>query len=152
MKSLTFNDLQALTGTEIGVSDWIKVDQAMIDAFGTVTFDMQFIHTDPVQAKLSPFSGTIAHGFLTLSLLSSMAFSAMPKIEGTLASLNYGFDKIRFLNPVPSGARLRARFTLTSVECKSQDRLLLTNATVVEIEDAGKPALIADWLTLYFLA
>ena len=97
-------DLAGLIGQEIGVSRWITVDQARIDAFAEITEDRQFIHIDPVAAAHTPFGGTIAHGFLTLSLLSAMTYDAVPPLEGVVMGVNYGFDKLRFLAPVPAGS------------------------------------------------
>ena len=104
------SDLQSLIGTEIGVSKWILVDQARIDAFAEITEDRQFIHIDPVAAKQTPFGGTIAHGFLTLSLASAMSYDAVKPLDGVVMGVNYGFDKLRFLAPVPAGSRIRGRF------------------------------------------
>ena len=113
MKDVSLTEVKGLVGTEVGVSDWITVDQAMIDAFAGATLDDQFIHTDPERAKAeSPFGGTIAHGFLTLSLLSAMNYSALPKIREQTMGINYGFDKVTFVAPVKSGARIRGHFTL----------------------------------------
>ena len=112
MSEMTLNDLRALVGKQIGLSDWITVDQARIDAFAAVTEDHQFIHVDPARAAQTPFGGTIAHGFLTLSLLSAMHYNAIPDIAGTLHAVNYGFERIRFLSPVRSGVRIRGRFVL----------------------------------------
>ena len=144
------SDLQSLIGTEIGVSKWILVDQARIDAFAEITEDRQFIHIDPVAAKQTPFGGTIAHGFLTLSLASAMSYDAVEKLEGVVMGVNYGFDKLRFLTPVPAGSRIRGRFKLLSAEDKGATggvtRWLLKHELTVEIEGAEKPALIAEWL------
>ncbi len=142
----------ARQGTLIGTSSWIEIPQPMIDAFAAATRDHQFIHVDPEAAAQTPFGGTIAHGFLTLSLLSVMAFEVLPEIEGSVMGVNYGFDKLRFLAPVKSGARVRGAFTLTGVTRKSPTELLNHLAVVVEIEGGGKPALAADWLTLTVLA
>jgi acyl dehydratase len=141
--------LEGLIGREQGVSGWIEIDQARIDAFAATTGDEQFIHVNPEAAKLTPFGGTIAHGFLTLSLLSVMAMEAAPPPAGTVMGINYGFDRLRFLTPVRSGARVRGRFTLKAVEAREAGRWLLTHEATVEIEGMEKPALIADWLTLY---
>ena len=130
------------------VSHWLSVDQARIDAFAKVTEDEQFIHVDPVEASATPFGGTIAHGFLTLSLLSVMAYGVLPKIEGVAMGVNYGFDKVRFLHPVRSGARVRGRFTLVAVTQRSAREWQLTYDVSVEIEGASKPALAATWLTM----
>ena len=142
--------LSGLIGTEVGVSDWITVDQARIDAFADITEDRQFIHVDPEAAKATPFGGTIAHGFLTLSLLSRMSFDGVAPLEGVAMGVNYGFDKVRFLAPVPSGARVRARFKLLGADDKGANggvaRWLLKHEVTVEIEGGDKPALIAEWL------
>jgi len=144
------SDLQSLIGTEIGVSKWILVDQARIDAFADVTEDRQFIHIDPEAAKATPFGGTIAHGFLTLSLASAMSYDAVAPLEGVVMGVNYGFDKLRFLAPVPAGSKVRGRFKLLSAEDKGTNggltRWLLKHELTVEIEGADKPALIAEWL------
>jgi acyl dehydratase len=142
------SDLQSLIGTEIGVSKWILVDQARIDAFAEITEDRQFIHIDPVAAKQTPFGGTIAHGFLTLSLASAMSYDAVEKLEGVVMGVNYGFDKVRFLAPVPAGSNIRGRFKLLSAEDKGGGRWLLKHELTVEIENADKPALIAEWLSM----
>ena len=138
--------LPELVGREVGVSRWIEVDQARIDAFAEVTEDRQFIHIDPEAAKATPFGGTIAHGFLTLSLASAMSYDALPPLEGVVMGGNYGFDKLRFLAPVPAGSRVRGRFRLLSVEDKGGGRWLLKHELTVEIEGGDKPALIAEWL------
>lgn len=144
------SDLQSLIGTEIGVSKWILVDQARIDAFAEITEDRQFIHIDPVAAKQTPFGGTIAHGFLTLSLASAMSYDAVKPLDGVVMGVNYGFDKLRFLAPVSAGSRIRGRFKLLSAEDKGANggvtRWLLKHELTVEIEGADKPALIAEWL------
>ena len=138
--------LAGLVGTEVGVSRWILVDQARIDAFAGITEDRQFIHIDPVAAASSPFGGTIAHGFLTLSLLSAMTFDAVPPLEGVTMGINYGFDKLRFLAPVPAGSQVRGRFRLLSAEDRGGGRWLLKHAVTVEIDGSDKPALVAEWL------
>lgn len=144
------SDLPSLIGQEVGVSRWIEVDQARIDAFARITEDEQFIHVDPERARATPFGGTIAHGFLTLSLASAMSYDAVAPLDGMVMGVNYGFDKLRFLAPVPAGSRVRGRFRLLSAEDKgSQDgvtRWLLKHELTVEIEGADKPALIAEWL------
>jgi acyl dehydratase len=141
--------LMERTGSEIGLSSWFVIDQPRIDDFATVTQDHQFIHTDPARALTTPFGGTIAHGFLILSLLSAMARSALPSIEGAKASVNYGFNKVRFVAPVRSGARVRARFTLSALSQRGEGRWLMAIKVVVEIESTDTPALVADWLVLY---
>ena len=146
------SDLPSLIGQEVGVSRWIEVDQARIDAFARITEDEQFIHIDPERAATTPFGGTIAHGFLTLSLASAMSYDAVAPLDGMVMGVNYGFDKLRFLAPVLAGSRVRGRFRLLSAEDKgSQDgvtRWLLKHELTVEIEGADKPALIAEWLSI----
>jgi len=140
------SELQSLIGQEVGVSKWFEIDQARIDAFAKITEDEQFIHVDPEAAKATPFGGTIAHGFLTLSLASAMSYDAVKPLEGVVMGVNYGFDKLRFLAPVPAGSRVRGRFKLLSAEDKGGARWLLKHELTVEIEGGDKPALIAEWL------
>jgi acyl dehydratase len=144
--------LAALVGKESFTSDWVVVDQARIDAFADVTGDHQFIHVDPAAAALTPFGGTIAHGFLTLSLLAPMAMEAALGVEGAVLGVNYGFDRLRFLQPVKAGARIRGRFTLADAREKGgPDRWLLAFDVAVEIEGEAKPALSARWLNMHIL-
>ncbi len=145
------DNLQSLIGTEVGQSDWIMIDQDRINVFADVTEDHQFIHVNEAAAKQTPFGGTIAHGFLTLSLLSKIAESAGMVIEGVKMGVNYGFEKVRFLAPVPSGARIRGRFNLKSAEEKKPGQILITYEVSVDIENQDKPALIADWLVMQFV-
>lgn len=134
------------------VSSWIEIDQARIDAFAEATIDRQFIHVDPVRAKAeTPFGGTIAHGFLTLSMLSAMAYEVLPRAAEAVMGINYGFEKIRFLSPVPAGSRIRARFQLASCELRKQTEMLSRYAVTVEIEGSDRPALVADWLGMAVL-
>jgi acyl dehydratase len=140
--------LNRMVGQVIGTSDWLAVDQARIDAFADVTEDWQFIHTDPARAALGPFGGTIAHGFLTLSLLSRMAETALPWLAGAGHSVNAGFDRVRFLAPVHAGARLRAVFTLTGAEERADGALRLSLGVQVEIDGQDRPALVADWVVM----
>ena len=143
-------DLQALIGTEVGVSKWIEIDQERIDAFADATEDWQFIHVNPEAAAQTPFGGTIAHGFLTLSLMSAMTYDANPPLDGVVMGVNYGFDKLRFIAPVRAGSKVRGRFKLLSAENKGSadgvTRWLIKHEVTVEIEGAEKPALIAEWL------
>ena len=137
-------------GQEIGVSPWITISQADIDAFADVTGDHQFIHVDPEAAKATPFRGTIAHGFLTLSLLSQMAAGVMLRPDGIKMAVNYGFERVRFIAPVRSGKRVRGRFTLVRMDEKNPGQYQFVHNVVVEIEGEDKPALIADWIGLIF--
>ena len=144
-------DLVAKAGQELGVSEWTLIDQQRIDAFADATEDWQFIHVDPEAAAKTPFGGTIAHGFLTLSLLSKMAYEAAPVLEGVVMGVNYGFEKIRFLQPVRSGQRVRGRFKLMEAAERDPGRWLIKYEVTVEIEGEAKPALIAEWLGLQVL-
>ncbi|MCA0368717.1 MAG: MaoC family dehydratase [Proteobacteria bacterium] len=144
--------LQGLIGQEVGVSRWIEVTQARIDAFADCTEDHQFIHVDPEAARATPFGGTIAHGFLTLSLASAMSYDAVRPLDGVVMGVNYGFDKLRFLAPVPAGSRIRGRFRLLAADDKGQGRWLLKHELTVEIEGGDKPALIAEWLGMQMIA
>jgi acyl dehydratase len=139
----------ARAGEEIGTSDWYLIDQARIDAFAEVTEDRQFIHLDPARAAAeTPFGGTVAHGYLTLSMLAAMAYDVLPRLEGMTASVNYGFDKVRFVAPVRSGSRIRARFVLAAAQDEGA-RLAAQLAVSVEIEGQDKPALTAEWRVIY---
>lgn len=142
--------IRSHVGEEVGISSWLTVDQQRIDAFADATEDRQFIHTDAEAAARTPFGGTIAHGFLTLSLLSRMGAEAMLIPEGTKMAVNYGLDRVRFLAPVRSGKRVRGHFVLDSVEEKAVGQLLMRHVVTVEIEDEEKPALTAIWLGLIF--
>lgn len=150
MKTVAASELPSLIGTEIGVSEWVVIDQERINVFADVTEDHQFIHIDEEAAKKTPFGGTIAHGFLTLSMLSKFAEGSGLLIEGVKMGVNYGFEKVRFLAPVPSGSKIRGRFTLKSAVEKNPGQFLLTYEVTVDIEGQNKPALIADWLAMLF--
>ena len=141
---------RALVGSEIGVSAWHLLDQKRIDTYADVIEDHQFIHVDPERARDTPFGTTVAHGFLTMSLLSVMSYEVMPAIVGMTMGVNYGFDKLRFISPVRSGARVRGRFTLTEATLRKPGELQSRTAVVVEIEGESKPALAADWLGLVY--
>lgn len=146
----SLDEIRSRIGEEIGVSGWLDVTQERIDAFAEATEDRQFIHIDPAMAAQTPFGGTIAHGFLTLSLLSRMAAEAMLLPDGLKMAVNYGMDRVRFLAPVRSGRRVRGRFILDSVEEKAPGQMLLRHTVTVEIEGEEKPALTAVWLGLMF--
>lgn len=142
---------QAMVGKEIGVSSWHLIDQKRIDVYADVIEDHQFIHVDPERAKKeTAFGTTIAHGFLTMSLMSIMSYEVMPIIEGTSMGVNYGFDKLRFLSPVRSGSRVRGRFTLAEAKLRKPKELQSRTSVTVEIEGEEKPALIADWIGLIY--
>jgi acyl dehydratase len=145
------DQIRARIGQEIGVSSWQIIDQARIDTFADATEDRQFIHVDPAAAGLTPFGGTIAHGFLTLSLLSRMGAETMFVPSGLKMAVNYGLDRVRFLSPVKSGQRVRGRFILDSVQEKAAGQWLLRHTVTVEIEGQEKPALTAEWLGLIFV-
>ena len=148
MPVASLDEIRAKIGQEVGISSWIDVDQCRIDAFADASEDRQFIHVDPEAAARTPFGGTIAHGFLSLSLLSRMAAEAMILPDGLKMALNYGFDRVRFLAPVRAGSRVRGRFTLDSVEEKAPGQILMRHKVTVEIEGEDKPALTAEWLGL----
>ena len=140
--------LQARIGDSFGPARWITVDQGMIDRFADVTQDDQFIHIDPARAASTPLGGTIAHGFLTLSLASRFAYDCFEDLPGQRMGINYGFDRLRFLTPVRPGQRVRGHFTLTDVAPRGDDGIMRTVALRIEIEGTDKPALAADWLSL----
>ncbi|HWC56696.1 MAG TPA: MaoC family dehydratase [Sphingomicrobium sp.] len=148
MPLASLTEIKSRVGQEIGVSGWMTVDQARIEAFADATEDRQFIHLDPDAAAQTPLCGRIAHGFLSLSLLSRMGAEAMLLPEGMKMAVNYGLDRVRFLAPVRSGRRVRGRFTLDSVVEKAAGQLLLRHHVIVEIEGEEKPALTAVWLAL----
>ena len=144
-------ELKTLVGEELGASDWVEVTQSRINAFADATDDHQWIHIDAERAKTdSPFGTTIAHGFLTLSLLPHLAAQAY-RVEGAIKmGINYGLNRLRFISPVPSGSRVRARFSLQSVEDVAGG-VQLTVVATVDIEGGQKPALVAEWLMRYYL-
>ncbi|MES1929956.1 enoyl-CoA hydratase 1-like protein [Salinisphaera dokdonensis CL-ES53] len=140
--------LEAFVGQEVGVSDWLTIDQERINTFADATEDHQWIHVDVERAKReSPFGGPIAHGFLTLSLLPQLT-SQIKRIEGVTTTVNYGLDKVRFIAPVPVDARVRARQKLEAIEPRGDNRYMLRNTVTIEIEGGDKPACIAESLSL----
>ncbi|MBM7482033.1 MULTISPECIES: MaoC family dehydratase [Bradyrhizobium] len=150
---ISLDAYQAMVGKEIGVSSWHLVDQPRIDTYADVIEDHQFIHVDPERAKNeTAFGTTIAHGFLTMSLLSIMSYEVMPVIAGTTMGVNYGFDKLRFISPVRSGKRVRGRFVLAEAKLRKPNELQSRTNVTVEIEGEDKPALVADWLGLIYFA
>lgn len=149
--SVRLDDLAAREGDEM-VSRWFPITQARIDAFAKATEDRYFIHTDPERARAETlWGGTIAHGFLTASLLSAMAYDAVPRVAEAKHGVNYGFDRLRFVSPVPVGSNIRGRFRLAKVDRSRPGEVTLRWAVTVEIEGSEKPALAANWLTRQFL-
>lgn len=144
-------DASQWTGKETGVSEWIMVDQARIDRFADVTEDHQFIHVNPDMAKMTPFGTTVAHGFLTLSMLSKLAEGSVLILDGVRMGVNYGFEKVRFIAPVKSGKRIRGHFTLMEATEKMPGQWQFKYACKVEIEGEEKPALMAEWLSMQFV-
>ena len=152
MATITPQDLQTRVGEHIGTSEWVLVDQDRINKFAEATGDFQFIHIDEEKAKLTPFGGTIAHGFLTLSLIPMLGASTDgPKIGGIKMGVNYGGNKVRFLAPVRSGKRVRSHVKLLELDEKRPGQWQQTNEITIEIEGEEKPALIAEWITQFFV-
>jgi acyl dehydratase len=150
MPVATLDQIREQVGQPIGASDWIEVGQERITDFADATDDHQFIHIDPVAAAQTPFGGTIAHGFLSLSLLSRMAADVMLIPDTAKMAVNYGLDRVRFIAPVRAGKRVRGHFTLDSADEKAPGQLLLKHNVTVEIEGEERPALTAQWLGLIF--
>jgi acyl dehydratase len=148
---VTLAAYQAMVGKEVGVSSWHLVDQRRINVFADVIEDYQFIHVDPEGARReTSFGATVAHGFLTMSLLSIMSYEVMPIIEGTTMGVNYGFDRLRFISPVRAGSRVRGRFVLAEARLRKPNELQSRTNVTVEIEGEDKPALVADWIGLIY--
>ena len=145
----SIRDLERRVGEEVGVSPWLQVTQERIDTFAKAIDDFQFIHVDPERAKRSPFGGTVAHGFLTLSLLSHLSEQTFSYTDRRMG-VNYGLNRVRFTSPVPVGSRVRARFTLAKFEKIDGNGVQITWNTTVEIEGAAKPALVAEWLGRHY--
>ena len=152
MGSVTFDELKAMTGQVIGTSEWLTVSQEMIDKFADATGDHQFIHIDPEAAAKTPFGTTIAHGFLSLSLMPVLTAKAdLPRMDGIKMGVNYGGNKTRFLAPVKSGKRVRGHFKLIEIEQKRPGQYQQTTEFTLEIEGEDKPALIAEWIGQFFI-
>ena len=147
---MTLDDFRARVGAEPFTSRWFVIDQKRIDAFADVTEDWQFIHCDPEKAAETPFGGTIAHGFLTLSMLSAMVYDAIPALSGATMGVNYGFDKLRFLSPVKEGAQVRGVFRLSDLREKPGEVTKYYDVSV-EIEGSDRPALAARWIGRTYL-
>lgn len=148
----TLDEMNALVGKHLGTSDWVTVDQTMIDKFADATGDHQFIHVNPEMAKMTPFGGTIAHGFLSLSLMPMLSAQAdLPRPDGIKMGVNYGGNKTRFLAPVRSGKRVRGHFKLLEFAEKRPGQFQQTIEYTLEIEGEEKPALIAEWISQIFV-
>jgi acyl dehydratase len=150
-RRVELEEYRTLVGQPVGTSDWVTLDQVRIDQFADVTEDRQFIHTNPDAARQTPFGSTIAHGFLSLSMLSAMAETGLPKVASAAMEINYGFNRVRFLKPVLSGRRVRAVFTLLNFEERAPGQLLSTVGVNLEIESETTPAAIAEWLVMTIL-
>lgn len=148
MTKIKSSELESWKGKEVGVSKWFEIPQDRINKFADVTEDHQFIHIDEEKAKDTPFGGTIAHGLLTLSLLPAMSEGGTLSLEGAVMGINYGYDKVRFLNPVRSGSKIRARHVLVDAVEKQPGRWLMTYDVTVEIDGIETPALIARALLM----
>jgi acyl dehydratase len=148
----TPEELKGRIGQEIGLSEWLLVDQDMINRFADLTHDHQFIHVDPVAAAHTPLGGTIAHGFLILSLLPKLGESSQLTLAGATMGMNYGFEKVRMTGPVRAGKRIRGRFVLKDLLERAPQQWLSTLAVTVEIEGEPRPAIVAEWLGLQFVA
>lgn len=147
----SIRELASRVGEEVGISPWVEIGQERIDTFARAIEDFQWIHVDPARARETPFGGTIAHGFLTLSLLSHLSeltFSFSDRRMG----INYGLNRVRFTSPVPSGSRVRARFTLAKYEPLEAQGVQVTWNVVLEIEGSDKPALVAEWIGRHYYA
>jgi len=143
---LSVDQLNDYIGEEVGISEWLLVDQERIDQFADATGDHQYIHVDSNRAAKTPFGTTIAHGFLTMSLMVLMGYEGSTKLENSIMGINYGFDKLRFINPVKVNSKIRGRFQLISAEEKKPNQWLLKHNITVEIAGEEKPALVAEWL------
>jgi acyl dehydratase len=150
MPAIKVSEIAGKVGEAMGTSDWIEVGQERINQFAECTGDHQFIHVNPDMAKMTPFGTTIAHGFLSLSLLPMMSETAAASVEGARMGVNYGLNKLRFITPVKNGKKVRGHFKLTGYDEKSPGQHLLTQEVTVEIEGEDKPALVAETLTLLF--
>ncbi len=152
MSAISAQDMQGMVGQTLGTSEWLLVDQEMINKFADATGDHQFIHVNEEMAKMTPFGGTIAHGFLTLSLFPVlMAKSDCPRVEGVKMGVNYGGNKVRFLAPVRSGKKVRGHFKLLELEEKRPGQWQQTLEFTVEIEGEEKPAVMAEWISQFFV-
>jgi len=148
---LSIDEFRLMRGQVIGRSAWTLIDQAMVDQFAEVTRDRQFIHVDPERARDSLFGGTVAHGFLVLSLLSAFYAEAVPPLKDVKVGINYGFNRVRFVSPVKTGFRIRASFVLAAIEEQNPDQWRTLLEVTVEIDGISKPAMVAEWLTSWIV-
>ena len=148
---LPLEKIKERIGEEIGASDWLQIDQKRINDFADCTGDHQWIHVDEEAAANGPFGKTIAHGYLTVSLLPAFSSDIAVIPEGTMMAINYGMNKLRFINPVPVDSKIRDKISLTNVEEKPGGRILVTTTHTVEIEGEEKPACVAETLTMFFM-
>ena len=148
-QTFTRQELEGRVGQELGTSDWFLIDQARVNAFADVTLDHQFLHVDVEKAKKTPFRGTIAHGFLTMSLLVHLVLPFIPELTNRKLVVNYGFDKVRFSAPVKVGKRIRAVAKLGEVSERRPGNIVMRLDVKIEIENEDKPALVAEWLSLH---
>ena len=152
LTKLSFDAVFKKLGKVVGKSEWYSIDQSIIDSFADLTKDHFFIHVDPERVKReTPFGSTIAHGFLSVSLLSAMSYDCVPGIEGAHFGLNYGFNKLRFVSPVPVNSRIRGHFTLKDIEKKNNGEITMIYNVIVELENQQKPVLAAEWVTKAFV-
>ncbi|MBL1430026.1 MAG: MaoC family dehydratase [Robiginitomaculum sp.] len=150
MAQVSIEEFLSAGGTDLGVSDWLNVDQERINQFADVTLDHQFIHIDPVAAAKTPFGGTVAHGFLSLSLLPHLMKDLTLVPKNVVMGVNYGFNSLRFLTPVAVNSNVRANVSVKEVIEKNPNQYLITYTVALEIEGVDKPALVAEWLTMLF--
>ena len=151
MQTVPRDQLQDYVGKALPPSDWLTIDQQRINAFADTTLDHQFIHVDPARAAQTPFGSTIAHGYLTMSLISHFLGQCGVRPEGVAMAINYGSDKVRFVQPVRVGSRVRAHAKLLEIGEKAPGQLLVKTGMTIEIEGEEKPALVAEILTLFIL-
>jgi acyl dehydratase len=147
---MVYDTLKALEGTEVGTSDWLTIDQDRVDAFADATLDHQWIHVDPERAAAGPFGTTIAHGFLTLSLVVHLGSQTEVPLDGVRMGINYGLDKVRFITPVPVGGRIRVRRTILEVAPSSDGGTQVKNLMTIELEGSERPACVAETLSRYY--
>ncbi len=151
MVAATIEEIRAMIGREAGVSSWVDVDQARIDAFAATTGDDQFIHVDPERAATTPYGGTIAHGLLTLSLVPAMAYEALPSPQRVRMAVNYGYNRIRFTAPVRAGKRIRSHFKIVDIREVQPGRWDRITEVTVEIEGETRPALVAEMISVVYV-